>query len=158
MPPPEDKLVCFSVGEQIFALPIDAVQEAVELRPITPVFLVPDFVRGIMSLRGEVVAVLDLQRLLGLQARRISEHRRVVIVRDGEDRRERRTAGLLADNLCGVVELGDDEVQPPPPTLPQQVSVHLRGLVSRPDKPLLLLDLSRVFNSDRLAPFQGGRR
>jgi len=156
MAAPSKKLVCFSLGEQVFALPIDAVKEAVELRPITPVFLVPAFIRGIMNLRGEVVAVIDLQRFLGLEVTRISEQRRVVVVQSGTGRRNQRTAGLLADSLCGVVELDTDEVQPPPATLPRRVSGHLRGLVSRAEGPVLILDIERVFDSEQLAPHRRG--
>jgi len=152
-----EKLVCFSLGQQVFALPIDSVQEAVELRPITPVFLVPAFIRGIMNLRGEIVAVLDLLHLLGLEAQQISDHHRVVIVRHGEDRRDQRAAGLLAECLCGVVELEADQIQAPPATLPPSVASYLRGLVSRPDRAIMLLDLQRLFSSDLLAPFRARR-
>ena len=151
------KLVCFALGEQIFALPIDAVQEAVELRPITPVFLVPPFIRGIMNLRGEVVAVIDLLLLLGLETQQISDHGRVVIVRDGTQRRDQRTAGLVADNLCSVLEPTADQIQPPPATLPPRVTSHLRGLVSTPDRPIMLLDLERLFGSELITPYRGRR-
>jgi purine-binding chemotaxis protein CheW len=154
------RLVCFSLGEQIFALPIDDVREAVALRPITPVFLVPGFVRGIMNLRGEVVAVLDLLRLLGLDSRQIREHGRVVIARGGSEgrRRDHRVAGLLADTLCGVEEVEDGALQPCPSTLPPGVSDYLRGVISREDRPLLLLDLDRIFNCEQLMPLRQSRR
>jgi purine-binding chemotaxis protein CheW len=155
-----ERLVCFSLGEQTFALPIDDVREAVALRPITPVFLVPDFVRGIMNLRGEVVAVLDLLRLLRLDSRRIREHSRVVIARGAPTRyrRDHRVAGLLADTLCGVEEVAEGALEPCPATLPSGVSTYLRGVISREDRPLLLLDLDRIFNCDELLPLRQSRR
>jgi purine-binding chemotaxis protein CheW len=151
---PEPKLVCFALGEQVFGLPIDAVQEAVALRPITPVFLVPSFVRGIMNLRGEVVAVLDLLRLLGLEAPRITEHSRVVVVRQEHGRREVRVAGLLADSLCGVMDLPEKAIQPCPATLPPSVAGYVRGVVSRDEGPILVLDLEHLLAAEPLAPYR----
>lgn len=151
------RLVCFSLAEQRFAVQIEAVKEAVELRPITPVFLVPDFVRGIMNLRGEIVAVLDLLRLLGFSALQIRDHSRVVIVRHGLGWKASKITGLLADQLCGVVEVEPDQIQAAPATLPPGVSGYLRGVISRDDQPLLVLDLERVLGAEALAPFAGGK-
>lgn len=142
------RLVCFALAGQSFGAPIEAVKEAVPLRPITPVFLVPPFVRGIMNLRGDVVAVLDLLRLLGLEAPEISDHSRVVIVRHGA-----RTTGLLADELRGVMGVDPAAVQPPPATLPAGVAVYLQGVVSGRD-PLMVLDLGAIFDAEPLAPYQ----
>jgi purine-binding chemotaxis protein CheW len=157
MPADDDhlQLVCFALADQVFGVPIDLVKEAVALRPITPVFLVPDFVRGIMNLRGEVVAVLDLARMLGFRATSISDHSRVVVVRHGLGREGARITGLLADNLRGVREVGTGEVQPPPATLPAGVADYVRGVVSAAERPLLVLDLERVLGAEALAPFTG---
>ncbi len=147
------QLVCFALADHRFGVPIDLVKEAVALRPITPVFLVPDFVRGIMNLRGEVVAVLDLLRLLGFSPSTISEHSRVVIARHGHGRDAGRITGLLADRLSGVTTVSPAAIRPPPATLPDAVSDHVRGVVSEEEHPLLVLDLDRIFNTEALAPF-----
>lgn len=148
------RLVCFALGAQRFGVRIDAVQEAVPVRPITSVFLVPPFVRGIMNLRGEIIAVIDLLLLLGLDPTQISEHTRVVVVRQGKDRRDLRVAGLLADQLCGVTEVDEAAIQPVPPTLPAAVTAYALGLVSRLEQPLLVLDLERLFHAEPLLPFR----
>jgi purine-binding chemotaxis protein CheW len=147
------QLVCFALADHRFGVPIDLVKEAVALRPITPVFLVPDFVRGIMNLRGEVVAVLDLLRLLGFRPSTISEHSRVVIARHGRGRGAGQITGLLADRLSGVIAVAPAAIRPPPATLPTAVSDHVRGVISEEEHPLLVLDLDRIFNTEALAPF-----
>lgn len=149
------QLVCFSLSDHLFGVPIDLVKEAVGLRPITPVFLVPDFIRGIMSLRGEIVAVLDLLRLLGFRPTTISEHSRVVIVKHGLGRRAGQNTGLLADRLQGVTTVGAAALRPPPATLPPSVAGHVLGVVSGDERPLLVLDLDRIFSTEALAPHAG---
>jgi purine-binding chemotaxis protein CheW len=110
-----------------------------------------------MNLRGEIVAVLDLLRLLGFSAQQIRDHSRVVIVRHGLGWQASKVTGLLADQLRGVVEVEPGQIQPAPATLPSGVSGYLRGVVSGDDQPLLVLDLERILGAEALAPFAGGK-
>lgn len=144
-------LIRFLLAGHRFGVPIDAVKEAVEVRPITPVFLVPPFIRGIMSLRGEIVPVLDLLRLIGLETSNIGEHSRVVVVRDSDSDRRRRLAGLLADGLDGVGTVPSSAIRPAPATLPSTVADYVTGVVSE-DEPLMVLDLERIFNAAAIGP------
>jgi purine-binding chemotaxis protein CheW len=160
------KLLCFHACGQDFGLPIAAVKETIPERPLTRLFLVPPFVAGLINLRGEVVAVLDLGALLGLpaEARRRRETRNIVILRGTElpgaraarHAAGRAAAGLLVDGLDGVRDLGDDERQPPPSTLAAEPAAYLDGVaaVGEPPRPLMLLAPERILGSPRLAPYR----
>src|SRR3954471_24215357 len=121
------KLVCFQLAGQEFAAPIRAVKETIALRPLTRVFLVPPFVAGLMNLRGEVVAVLDLGLLLGFAPRSLEVDRRrnpdaaIVILRPPESlgarAANRAAAGLLVDRMIGVRDVPVSSLQPAPATL-----------------------------------------
>ena len=95
-----------------YALPIERVREIVRLRPITPVPRVPDAVRGVISLRGEIVQVLDLRRRLGLPPADLAAggRRQRIVVLHGEDGQ---MAGLLVDRVSEVMRLSDEELRPP---------------------------------------------
>jgi len=154
------KLVCFTLGGQQFGVPIRAVKESVPYRPITRVFLVPPFVAGLINLRGEVVAVLDLARLLGLPHEIREADAAIVILRALETAGARAqghaAAGLLVDRLLGVRDVPDDAVRPPPTTLEADAAAYLSGVatIDDPPRPLLLLDPERVLTTDQLRPFQ----
>jgi purine-binding chemotaxis protein CheW len=162
VPPPAhaQKLVCFSLGEQVYGAPIEAVKETLPRRPVTRLHLVPDFIAGLINLRGEVVAVINLERLLGLPGSASAEEGddgAIVILRaEGARRHGKAAAGLLVDRLLGVCDLQPEAVGPLPPTIAGEPAAYLVGVatVGEPRRPLLVLDPARVLTSERLRPYR----
>lgn len=164
------KHVCFRIHGQDFALDIAAVRETLAMRPITRVFLTPAHFAGIINLRGDVVAVLDLALLLGLPPIAAGDDTRIVLcqyrpARDGADlcagaatpraRAETMTAGVLVDELTELRVLDLGLLEPPPPTLPRDTAALLGGVVMLDDRtPLQVLDIARLFTSDQVRVFQ----
>jgi chemotaxis signal transduction protein len=165
------KLLCFAAGGQTFGVPIRAVKETLPERPLTRVFLVPELVAGLMNLRGEVVAVLDLPRMLGLPSTsrghgRTSEAA-IVILRGLEAqpsaRASRAACGLLVDRLDGVRDVADEAMAPPPATLDPSTAQFLSAVAaSDPQetglpRPVLILDPERILGCDQLRPYRRSR-
>jgi purine-binding chemotaxis protein CheW len=166
------KLLCFHVAGQDFGVPIAAVKETIPERPLTRLFLVPPFVVGLINLRGEVVAVLDLAILLHLERtpERVGDGGRrrtpgnVVILRadllggarDARHAANRPAAGLQVDGLDGVRDLAEGELHAPPATLAADPAAYLDGVarVGEPPRPLLVLAPERVLGSPQLMPFR----
>src|SRR5688572_23290410 len=111
---PGRKYVCFCLGKQQLGAPIAQVKETIVTRPITKVFLTPRWISGIINLRGDVVAVLDLSAFLGMEPTHVTSETRIVIARAGDPPR---TAGLLVDKLAEVRWVRPEQVQPAPPTI-----------------------------------------
>ena len=76
---PGARLVSFQLGDQSLGAPVEQVKETIVLRPITRVFLVPPWLAGIINLRGDVVAVIDLSQFLGLPPARHASDTRILI-------------------------------------------------------------------------------
>lgn len=93
-----------------YALPVERVREIVRLRAITPVPRVPEAVRGVISLRGEIVQVIDLRSRLGLPVAELGGRRTRIVVLHGEDGQ---MAGLLVDRVSEVLRLGEEALRPP---------------------------------------------
>jgi purine-binding chemotaxis protein CheW len=161
------KLLCFHVAGQDFGVPIAAVKETIPERPLTRLFLVPSFVAGLINLRGEVVAVLDLALLLGLERKNEGGRRaaqNIVIlrasllpgVRDARHAANRPGAGIFVDGLDGVRDLADDQLRPPPATLAAEPAGYLDGVAASgsPPRPLMLLAPERVLGSPHLTPYR----
>ncbi len=160
------KLLCFAAGGQTFGLPIDAVKETIEARPLTRVFLVPAFIAGLVNLRGDVVAVIDLLALLGLPPTHPASARNIVILRasllgarkKGGDRAadNRAGAGILVDALDGVRDIPAGEIKPVPATLAAEPASFLDGVaaIADPPRPLLVIAPGRVLDCERLRPFR----
>lgn len=169
------KLLCFHVAGQDFGVPIGAVKETIPERPLTRLFLVPPFVAGLINLRGEVVAVLDLATLLGLsrdgngngrsdggrRARNIVILRASLLggTRDTRHAANRPAAGLFVDGLDGVRDVAESDVRPAPATLAAEPAAYLDGVAAvahddAPPRPLLLLAPERVLGSPHLMPYR----
>ncbi|MGC3980663.1 MAG: chemotaxis protein CheW [Steroidobacteraceae bacterium] len=103
----------FLLHDEVFALDIRGVREIIQYGPMTPVPLMPSFVRGVINLRGAVVPVIDLQVRFGRQPAQIGKKTCVVIfdcLRDGE----RVELGLLVDAVSEVIDIGTGDIEPPP--------------------------------------------
>jgi purine-binding chemotaxis protein CheW len=160
------RLLCFQAGGQEFGAPIRTVKETLPERPLTRVFLVPPFVAGLMNLRGEVVGVLDLARLVGLppvtpeRERRRHPETSIVILRSVQPGKSSRPAcGLSVERLLGVRDVAD-ALQPPPTTLDSITAGYLAGVASSDPsgagvpRPILVLDPERVLACDALRPYR----
>jgi purine-binding chemotaxis protein CheW len=145
------KLVCFFLHGQEYAADIAGVVETLAVRPITRVFLTPPWMAGIMNLRGDVVAVLDLSRLLGMPPTIITDDSRIVLARH-----EGQRAGLLVDGLAELRMLDLGLLEPPPATLTGEVANLLRGVVTvQGGEVVRLLALPALFESDKLRSLGG---
>ena len=143
------KAICFWLSGQQLGVPIEHVKETIVLRPITHVFLTPRWIAGLINLRGDVVAVLDLAGLLGLPATGFTDETRIVITRCAG-----KTAGLLVDRLAEARHFDRERLEPAPPTLAVEASELVAGVATQEDGvPLVLLDLERLLHSERLRPF-----
>src|SRR5262249_39384719 len=138
-------LVSFDVRGQRLGCPIAQVKETIVVRPMTRVFLTPPFVAGIINLRGDIVAVLDLAVLLGLGPTLPQPETRIVIVKS-----ENKVAGVLVDRLTEARSVALERLEAPPTTVDPEVAGLLAGVATLPDGPLAVLDLDKLFESERL--------
>jgi len=148
------RVVSFFLRGQTFALPIGRVRETIALgkRVITRVFQTPDFVLGILNLRGTILAVLDLGRYLGLGRAALGESSRILVT-EGEG--VRKTAGLLVDAIAPWQSIDPAALLPPPPTMRGVRAGCVRGVwAPAGEKPVALLDLDAVIGAPELKPFQ----
>jgi len=144
------KLVCFYLNEQEYAADIDDIKETMALRPITRVFLTPAWMLGIINLRGDVVAVIDLAQLLGLPATVPTDDSRIIIARH-----EGKNVGVIVDQVAELRTMDIDGLQTPPATLSDEGAALLAGIATVDDgAPLRVLDLPGLFDSERLQAFQ----
>lgn len=142
------QLVCFYLGNQEFAAPIDDVRETIGVSPVTPVFHTPPCIVGITNLRGEILAILDPAQLLGLPTTQVQESTRIVIV-EPEDR----AAGLLVDDLGSIRDIGEDALAPTPSTFSSEIAAVLMGIIPEETQPIGVIDVERLLASPILAPF-----
>ncbi|MBN1959202.1 MAG: chemotaxis protein CheW [Desulfuromonadales bacterium] len=137
-------LITFDLGESVFAIPSDLVQEVVKPSLYTPVHHAPEYVLGIRNLRGRVVTLVDLCRRLELGAVTESGDNRVLIVDwQGE------TIGLLVDRIVDTADFSAQDLKPLPPSLLNVRSGSLSGIFRQGERTVALLDMDSVLQLDK---------
>lgn len=108
----EEKVVIFTLGGQEYALPISGVREILTWAAPTPVPEAPPYVEGVISVRGEVLPVVDLSRRFGLTCGRAEADRRIIVLElSGQ------SAGLIVDDVVAVESVAEGKLSPPSPLL-----------------------------------------
>jgi purine-binding chemotaxis protein CheW len=113
----------FQLGAEHYALELSFLREVAQLTSITPVPGAPDFVVGVTNLRGEILSVFDLRKLLGVKRAGLSDMARLLVLG-----RERAELGILVDTVSEVAVLDPGELAPPPVTVSPRGRRYLRGV------------------------------
>lgn len=137
------QLLTFEVDSTPYAVPVERVREIVRIRPITLVPRVPTEVRGVISLRGEIVEVVDLRRRLNLEPAEPVRSTRIIVVH-GEDGK---VAGILVDAVREVSRVSEDAIRP----VSSAETEAVESLCVRGEEFVSLIDLDRVLqiNAER---------
>lgn len=135
------QLVTFRLGNEEFSLDILKVQEIIRHMELTRVPRTPDFVDGVINLRGRVIPVLDLRKRFGLPAEDKTNETRIIVV-DVDDR----TVGLKVDAVSEVLRIPSDTVEPPPAIVTGAESEYIKGVGKLDGRLLILLDVAKILS------------
>ena len=143
----------FKLDQELFAVDIAKVREVLEFTSMTKVPRTPDFMRGVINLRGNVVPVVDMRLKLGLLATERTVDTCVVItevVVDGEHV----VLGALVDSVQEVLDLDGGHIAPPPRIGARIDTSVIYGMGKRDDQFVIILDIDKVFSSSELGAIQ----
>jgi purine-binding chemotaxis protein CheW len=135
--------VTFSLADETYAIDVLQVQEVLKLTEIAPVPGVPDYILGIINLRGDVVTVIDARRRMGLPDRQPDDAARIVIIDI-----ENQNVGILVDSVAEVVQIAPDEVDPAPSVGNDQSSRFILGVTSNDDGLTILISLEKLLTDE----------
>ena len=140
----------FRIGDEIFALDVSQVREVLDIKSITKVPRAPEFMRGVINVRGNVVPVVDLRCKFGLEKTEHTVDTRIVVMELNIDG-ELTVLGALADAVNEVIELESGQIEAPPSIGSRWRTEFIKGIGKRDDEFIIILDIDRVFSSDELA-------
>jgi purine-binding chemotaxis protein CheW len=143
----------FKLGDEVFALDIARVREVLDFTAVTKVPLMPDYLRGVINLRGSVVPVADLRLKLGMTMTERSANTCVIIAEIDVDG-ETTLLGALADSVQEVLALNANEILPAPRIGTRLNTECIRGMGNRDDRSIIVLEIDKVFSAGELSPAQ----
>ena len=140
----------FKLGEEMFALDIAKVREVLDFTTVTSVPRTPDFMRGVINLRGSVVPVVDLRRKFNM-APSVNSKNTCVIISEVTVDGDTTILGALADSVQEVIDLGPEHIAPAPRIGTKLRTEFIKGMGKQNDRFVIILDIDQVFSADDLA-------
>lgn len=145
------QLVSFHVGDEEFGLDILRVQEIIRIQPLTRVPNLPDYIDGVINLRGKVIPVIGLRKRLGLDKQTADKRTRIVVV-DVHGQ----VLGFVVDSVSEVLRIHTDTVEPTP-RLGKVDRDYISGVGKLDSRLLLLLDLEQLMSETEIGEATGGK-
>lgn len=139
------QLVTFSIGEEVFAVDILAVQEIIRLIDITRVPRSPHFVEGVINLRGKVIPIVDLRKRFDREERDYDKSTRIIVINT-----ESVTVGFVVDEVSEVLRIPSNMIDAPPGVVSGLDTDYIDGVGKMDDQLLILLDLNRLLSNQEM--------
>jgi len=134
------QLVTFKIENDEFGVDILKVQEINRMMNITRIPNAPDFVEGVINLRGKIIPIVDLRKKLGFQAKEYDKSTRIIVVE-----LEGIVLGFIVDSVSEVLRIPNSTIEPPPSIIKGIESEFIEGVGKLEDRLLILLELKKVF-------------
>jgi len=140
--------VTFYLDNEKYGINVMQVQEVLRVTEIAPVPGSPDYVLGIINLRGNVVTVIDTRKRFGLEPRELDDAARIVIVESNDQ-----VVGIMVDSVAEVVDLRVSEVEPAPNVGTEDSSRFIQGVASQEGELLIIVDLNKLLTDEEWEEF-----
>jgi len=144
----------FILDGELFALDISKVREVLDYTKITRVPQMPEFMLGVINLRGSVVPVIDMRTKFGMNKVERTVNTCIVIVEVTLDS-DNVILGALVDSVQEVFELDPEQIEPPPKIGMRLKTEFIKGMGKKEEKFIIILDIDRVFSTEELIILQG---
>jgi purine-binding chemotaxis protein CheW len=143
----------FSLSGEVFALGILNVKEIIEFGNVTEIPMMPNFIRGVINLRGSVVPVIDLAARFGGQSTRVARRTCIVIVEiiGGDNGETKQDLGVIVDAVNEVLEIPRAEIEPPPSFGAKIRADFIQGMGKVEGRFVIILNVERVLSTEEIA-------
>ena len=148
------KFLTFALGNEEYWIPIQKVKEIIGIMDITNIPKTPQFIKGVINLRGKIIPVMDLRLKFGLEEKAYNQ-RTCIIVVEINIAESKRMMGIVVDTVSEVVNIQNGEIEPPPQYSAHADNEFLIGMGKVKGKVILLLEIEQVLTSEELVLLKG---
>ncbi len=154
-PPTRDKeesqYLTFLLGGEMFAIDILTIKEIIEFGNLTTVPMMPDFVRGVINVRGAVLPVIDLSSRFSRKPSEVTRRSCIVIIETTAQSEDKQDVGVLVDSVSAVMEIPASEIEPPPGFGARIRVDFISGMAKVNGKFVIVLNVDKVLSVDEMA-------
>ena len=146
----ELQLVVFNSGSEEFGVEIMNVQEIIRMTNITKIPQAPEYIRGIINLRGRIIVVINLNVVMGMGSKEQTENTRIIVANIGET-----VMGFVVDSVSEVIRLQEKNVEPAPAVIASKIGTeYVLGVGKLDNRLLILLNLNKILGANELHSIQ----
>jgi purine-binding chemotaxis protein CheW len=149
----EEQLVVFELASESYGVDIGAVNTIIRMQSITEIPRSPDFVEGVINLRGSIIPVIDLRKRFGLAVGEATKASRIVVVEASGQ-----MIGMIVDAVAETLRLSQDSIEPPSPIVTSLDSDYVRGVGKLESRLVILLDLDKVLSTKETDALRAAKR
>ncbi len=136
---PSEKYLTFFIDGQLYAIPSSEVVEIIRMQPITFMPKLPDFVKGVINLRGKIVPLIDLRLKFDLEERAYDDHTSIIVIEHGE-----LSIGFIVDTVNDVTDIAENQISGAPKLAKNEGGNYVSGIVHLEKNVALLLDIMKI--------------
>ena len=137
------RYLTFYLGEEAYGIEIEFVTEIIGIQPITAIPSVPDYIRGIINLRGKIIPVIDMRLKFKKELIDYDDRTCTVVIDTGEI-----AVGLIVDKVSEVMTIDDEDIVPPPSPETGMRNKYISGIGKKDGEVKLLLDCKKLFEEE----------
>jgi len=141
------QVIVFKLGNEKYGVEISQVREIIRPAQITRIPNTPDFIEGVINLRGQITTIINLRKRFGLENKPIDNDTRIIVVEHNNS-----VIGMMVDSVSEVKYLSEREVESLPPIVTSRnESSFLKGVGKLPDGLMVLIDLNKVLREEEIS-------
>ncbi len=137
------KFLTFFLGSEEYGLEILKVQEIIGMMPVTPVPRTPEYIKGVINLRGKIIPVVDLRMKLGMDSTEITDETCTIVVQV-----DKLQIGIIVDKVSEVLDIAGEDIDEAPSFGDNAISDYILGIGKSEGKVKLLLDIDKVLSTE----------
>ncbi len=140
----DKKIVGFVLKDEEFAFDIMRVKEIIKIKEITEVPTAPDFIDGVINLRGKIIPIIDLRKRFGLESKDTGAEQRIIILEFDKGQ----YTGVVVDQVSKVISIQPEQVLPAPASVKDAGAGYIESIIKIEERVIVLLDIGKIFSAD----------
>ena len=139
-----------NLGKELYGIPVLKVQQIIGKTEITKIPRMPEFIKGVINLRGKIIPLMDLRLKFGLEEKEYTD-RTIFVVLEVAFEDEKKQMAIVVDAVSEVINIEDDAIEPPPRYGVEVDNDFIVGMAKKNDKVIMLLDIERVRTKNEMS-------
>ncbi|MDH5807089.1 MAG: chemotaxis protein CheW [Candidatus Methanomethylicaceae archaeon] len=145
----EVQAIAFLLDKEVYGIEVQQIKEIIKVRDYVTVPNAPNYIEGVINLRGQVTPIVSLRKIFGMEKKPLDENSRIIMVE-----LESEVVGLIVDSVLGVISVMRNDIVKPPLLTSNNANSFITGIIRQDDQLIILIDVMKLMNNAKNNGFQ----